>query len=714
MIMKSQFMKYTKHLLQTIKNFTESSKSSFVGIFYLVFFWLVYFRSIFTEKSSFFIFFDNVEQFYPWYQKINFAIQNGYIPLWDNNVLGGHSFVGEFQSGAMYLPNILLSLIFGNSDGISLIYIELLVALHFLWMSMGMFFLLKRYKFGNIASITGSIVFSYFGTTIARAPAQTSIFYGLTYIPWVLLTTHLFFEKKSKKYLVITGVLLASQIYSGHIQPFFHASLMVASYSLYKFIISLESKFDFKTILNKLKNYTFSMLLVFTTALFLSFPQLYLSLQYLSNAYRWYGPGSVGPDDKIPYGVFGYLYNVELGGIFNLIDWRIFVDDGNILYIGIVFFTLLLFGIYFIFKKDLGKNKEVDFWFLASIIALLISLGHRSFLTAIIYVLPLLDKVRQTGRYIIIFHFAISVIIAYALYNLQSRSFKIQNKYKLILLAIAGYIFLNAIFMRFVIEKGAISNFELYQWIAVSIIILAISAIEKFKKYALLTIFITVTATSLMSESLFVYKINARSTYPDAYFASNEAIEFLLSQTQKEQFRIYNYENALPRNIGDVYDIQTILGHGATMYKPYFDFLMSDISFDSDKLNLLNVKYIVSKNELDDDSVKLVLRDNKKNIFVYERNNYFPRVFSLNYLENQTEDEISEIKLLEYSDHHIKYDIQMKNPGQVIFSEVYYPGWHAYVNGKKQEILPFEILRSLNLEEGDNLVEFRYQPFKFF
>jgi hypothetical protein len=688
------------------------SIKSLYGIIYLTIFWLLYFKDIFLKKVTFFLFFDNVEQFYPWYQKINYAINNGYIPLWDNNVLGGHSFVGEFQAGALYLPNLIFTFIFGSKDGISTFSLDILVAIHFLWMSLGMYFLLKSYSFDNIASIIGSLAFSYFGTTITRAPAQSAIFFGLTYVPWVLFTINLFYKYKAKKYLFLTGLLLSLQIYSGHIQPFFHTSLMVAFFGLYKSFYPLNT-IKFQYLFEKIKKYTLNMLIVFLVGISLSLPQLFLSLQYLGNAYRWFGPSFVGPGDKIPYGVFGYLYTIDPKQLLNLIDHKIFVDDGNNLYIGIVLFVVSLIGVYFLFNnKSKNSDHEARFWGISSLVALLITLGHKSFLTAVIYIIPLLDKVRQTGRYVIIFHLGISVVIAYAIYSLKNNLNNIKLSTRLIFLSVASYIFLNSIFMRFVIQKNALTEYDFAQWVILSIVIFAIAFVDKFKKYLILTILGAITLSTFFAKEIYVPDINNRPSYPETYFASNNIIQFL--ESQNEQFRIYNYEFALPRNIGDVYDIQTILGHGATMYKPYYDFLMQDISFDSKNLNYLNVKYIVSNKVLDDDSLKFVMQSEDDKFYLYERKEYYPRVFSSKFLESQNEDVIENIDLVKYTDHHISYKLELNSSDEIIFSEVYYPGWRAYVNGKPKPIKKHEIFRSLELEPGLSLVEFRYEPFKLF
>lgn len=42
---------------------------------------------------------DNTTQFWAWYQKESSVLHSGAFPLWVQNTLAGHSFVGETRAG---------------------------------------------------------------------------------------------------------------------------------------------------------------------------------------------------------------------------------------------------------------------------------------------------------------------------------------------------------------------------------------------------------------------------------------------------------------------------------------------------------------------------------------------------------------------------------------------------------------------------------------
>jgi len=47
----------------------------------------------------------------------------------------------------------------------------------------------------------------------------------------------------------------------------------------------------------------------------------------------------------------------------------------------------------------------------------------------------------------------------------------------------------------------------------------------------------------------------------------------------------------------------------------------------------------------------------------------------------------------------------------LVLSEVQYPGWKVVVDGNRQPIeLAYGLLRSVNLPEGDHVVEFSFRP----
>lgn len=72
---------------------------------------------------------------------------------------------------------------------------------------------------------------------------------------------------------------------------------------------------------------------------------------------------------------------------------------------------------------------------------------------------------------------------------------------------------------------------------------------------------------------------------------------------------------------------------------------------------------------------------------------------------------VSVVKLTSYSSNHLKYDISSDKGGVVVFSEVYYPGWTATIDGREAELGRVNyILRALNVAPGNHKVELMFKP----
>lgn len=670
----------------------------------LLLFPLVTFWSVFKREKSLYINFDNVEQFYPWYQKLSQAIHNGYLPIWDANIFGGHSFVGEFQSGAFYPVNLLYVLIFGNKSGIDVIYLDILVIFHFFLASFGMYLLLRSWKVTKFGALAGGLVFSYMGAVASRAPGQVCIFYGLALLPFPLLFLSLYFKKLKNRYLVLVGIFLGLQILAGHIQPFFHTLLLTAFYFIIEF-------FRIKEPLKlKLKNFAKEAFLMSVSFLTVALFQLFLAYQYIYNAYRWVGaPEPIGPKDKVPFFIFVNEYIIYPSQLFNIFSKSKFpISDGNDIYIGLIPLLLVLLYLLLRFFKNKGNVfKKYELLVLGSLIfGLVVVLGHHTFVSYLIYKAPFFNKVRELGRYVILIHFALSALVGFAISLLQTVNLELNKKTKIAALGISLFIFIQLIYTSFV-DKYLFSKDVKLNLIFIAILFFTL-ALVKSRKVISLTALSLVVLNVFISVPHILNKTDAKS-YPTNYFAKTNIISYMEAYYGK--YRYVDYDGVYAKNIADVYKLQSIQGHGATMYKPYYDFLSQDWSLDSKMYDLLNVRFVVSKTKLE---LPLILEEN--GVKLYERKNYYPRAYFKSQLNMKGIDieKANKITLLEYKDQYQKYEINLDQTEDIIFSEINYPGWKAYIDGNKVDIKEAQIdnlkplFRQIMSEKGKHIIEFKY------
>ena len=77
----------------------------------------------------------------------------------------------------------------------------------------------------------------------------------------------------------------------------------------------------------------------------------------------------------------------------------------------------------------------------------------------------------------------------------------------------------------------------------------------------------------------------------------------------------------------------------------------------------------------------------------------------------QLQDTASVVTLTAYEPNELQYDVRSGKGGVVVFSEVYYPGWTATVDGEPAELGRVNyILRAMNLQPGEHKVVLTFKP----
>ncbi|MDP7323918.1 MAG: YfhO family protein, partial [Candidatus Woesearchaeota archaeon] len=197
-----------------------------------------------------------------------------------------------------------------------------------------------------------------------------------------------------------------------------------------------------------------------------------------------------------------------------------------------------------------------------------------------------------------------------------------------------------------------------------------------------------------------------------------------------ELFRVFDTTKKYPFYKAQVHGIDFVERGSNILTKEYAEF--TDKIYDNEisealpYLNLLNVKY-------------LVIEINKT--FVLEKNNNtLPRAYIVRNAEVvETSDELNnlgafnpretvllakipetplanpgsfkETEIVKYKPNHIDIQLNLETAGYLVLSEMHYPNWNAYDNGKKVEILQANmIMRTVYLEKGPHYVQFIYQP----
>ena len=189
--------------------------------------------------------------------------------------------------------------------------------------------------------------------------------------------------------------------------------------------------------------------------------------------------------------------------------------------------------------------------------------------------------------------------------------------------------------------------------------------------------------------------------------------------------------NYLDRNIGWV---------GAEPYYVIADFGIDNLGI---KLDLLNVKYVLSSYEFNKDNFNLVFYDSYSDIYIYEYIYALPKAYIVHnaevvesadellaildsgnidikecilleeYPENislTNADGIDSAVIKEYNSERIVIDTTSETSGFLVLSETWYPCWIVYIDNVEADVYKTDYsLMSVYLDAGEHNIQFVYK-----
>ena len=229
-----------------------------------------------------------------------------------------------------------------------------------------------------------------------------------------------------------------------------------------------------------------------------------------------------------------------------------------------------------------------------------------------------------------------------------------------------------------------------------------------------------------LNSSDFVPKSKVQNPFPMS------AIDKEILKDKDIHYRVLNLAANTFNDYRTSYYHKSIGGYHAAKLQRYQDIIDYHLSrnINTNVINMLNGKYIIVPGE--QNAPSLTVNDealgnawfvssidwvNGANEEISALTNFNPATTAIidNKYKNQvkqiTADSSAIIKLDSYSPDKLIYSSNSSMEGLAVFSEVYYEGWKATIDGKETEIIPVDyILRAINIPAGNHKIEFTFKP----
>lgn len=733
----------------------------FIGIATAAFFWRVLFADAWIPAGGG----DLANFLYPTYRFAAEWWRRGVAPLWNPYLFAGQPFLGDIQSSLFYPINLLTFLV---SVPLTFRDLEFLSILHFLIAGVGMYAFLRYGKWRSgganrspmarsdqlpiAASLAGAIAFEFSDLFITHF-GNLNLIATAAWMPLVLLFYRRAITDGRIGFSVVSGVWLGIAFHAGHIQMFLFILIALVLLAIGMMLENHIQRSD-------LQHYVGGLFVVGIVSLGLAAPMLFPALEFTQNtvraaySYKQAAEFSLPPAQLIGLFIPGYFGRGPLAAWG---PWQR-VEVG---YLGILPLVLAFLAIF------LRRDSATKFFALFSLIGLALALGGYAILHGWLYqFVPGFGQLRAPARFIFLLDFGLAVLAAFGFEALlRAQDAAELRRYKqfvraapwgfLIVAVAAGgmtYTMLIAaqgqdavIFQRIANAANAMVFFILLLMLSLGLVL--VRATRWFRPNAWALAALGLIFFDLFSLGAYV---DITADDPSHVFEHPQAVAFLRGDANYYRIdpRGTDVDSAWTADTGIVYDLSSIDGDNPLILSEFDKFWNGMGSRSSALYDLLNVKYLIGRKNVPLDRTKFKLAfDDDPAVSVFENTRAMPRAFIANVarfaqdhatawdaihaadfepaqtvvLEGRTSQDIplsrdpsATVNIVDHSPNSISLETQSAGAGILVMSEIFYPGWSAWVDDRDVQILRADyLLRAVELPAGTHRVRFQYDPGSF-
>lgn len=700
---------------------------------------VVFFRDILLQKA--FMWEDFINQFYPFRNFAAVSLANGELPLWNPYTFSGMPFQADIQSAVFYIPN-LIQMLFVNGDRLHFFWVEFFMILHYILAGVGMYFLMKHFKVEKLPALFSAMVYMLSGFMITHGIHQIIINH-VAWLPLVLLLFIKAIEQKSLFYTIFGGLTLGHSVLAGFPQLSLYIFLLLLFYFVFLFIVKIK-----ETNFNQAFSITpvavgFVIIAVLLTAIQI-LPTM--ELAPLSNraeiSYEKSLEGTFHPQQIITLLIPKFFgeQSAQVSNYWGQGNYWAYWETN--FYIGIagLLFTIFAFSI-------LHKNKTVLFFSIVFLFSILYALGDYFILhNFFFHYIPGFHLFRNPGRMSLLFTFSAAILSGFGLNEIiKSSNKKLLTKISVITI-LAGVLVWGLVQLglfqehqnvQFIQEIRNIAHYQSNVMLAFAAILGILIFIFSRSKISTLIFTALILSIQFIDVHNFGFNFNNGKVNPNEYYQRAERLTNIFkTEGKKEYFRINSRQGSnmlLDRNQGMVDKLFLMEGYTPLALQRAFT-----IGTSWDKIcDLHNAKY------------RIQIDEQKQTMGFSQSTTYLPRAWfvydykiisddvKIKELMSQPDFDPAQVVVIEediklpplqnisrdfwkadiisYKLNSISLDVSTRGDGILVLSEIYYPGWKAYVNGKEQKVLRANWnLRAIKVSQGKHKIDIRFEPKEFY
>jgi len=681
------------------------------------------------------------------------------FPHWNPYTFNGMPFFAAIHTGVLYPFNLLISLL-PFSMNLFWYVLECMIISHIFFAGVCMFLYIRHKKFSNEAAFLGAVSYMLCGFFITHI-IHSLIIYILAWLPLIILLLEKGIKQDKLHYHIIAGLILGITILAGHPQITFYEFLFIGSYSLYFWFFDSERKRVHLAFLGilftiavgiaciqllptaELGNHSARVDWTFEQASegSFSFPQLLTFLMpKLFGA--WSAPESTAPRFWLPGPKSGYYTYWD-----------------TCFYTGLVIF---LFGLFQL--RNVKKNHFVRFSLIWGIISLAIGLGSFFFVYKILFLyIPGFDRFRSPARILFTWNFLIPILAAATFDQLKEKNVFTKIIRPLFILcgicAVVGVLVLigfpKIIWPEFLSDEN-IAKFTSAQgaFLLLNVFLILIPLILAWKNKISIQQTRIIIIVALITD-MFIFGLNHHITNkrnaPRFFSESKELAGALQKEGKNEMFRAntrqFRLDDSsqlgnqtglmlLKRNQGMIDKIQIVEGYNPLNLHRRLPPSKGRSHFNR-LLDLLNIRFYVNP-DYTDRSMPLILLNHDKlprakmfyhysvfdndslvkefmftHSFDYKNKLLLSEKPSLSISPNLTDSNPApgnSIKITKYEANTIEMRVATARNGLLWLSEIWYPAWKAYIDGKETKVLCADYsFRAVEIPKGEHKIKFVYK-----